>query len=717
MGIVVLILALGGLIFGLPRLQHSAEQAEIEQAVIRAATAAINAQLSDQPDGEMIVSDVVINGVWSFGLLVTRAPDPALQIHAAPDLRLFITQREESSGEVNAALEYTPEFYARLEQIPDGLISQDAATILRDAQTAARGESTDVRLNYALPWELGQTWLLTGAPHPDNAGETRRPWSALDFAYDPGVGIVRSTEAGVIWRSTACPNFIRVDHAGGYQTGYYHVVNERVRNGQSVLRGDALASEGMGMGCGGYASGPHVHMSLRYFDMRLSMAGKSFSGWVILDSTSAYNGCMVRVSDNLRRCTPRAEIPYDDDVTVVLNDSHYDYNRERRPDLWGVNLRPDDSGTVLLEIFDGVDFTTPIFVPRTSLPPQPAELNTAFSVGDYNHDGVPDVWLFHRRMDTSESTALRILDGANPQYLLLDTPTALPMLNDHARFAVADFNGDNYLDVYAIIPDYMTNQVAVNVINGVDFKALLGERTAAMPAPSQFDDIVFAVADYNDDDRPDLWLITPRGAESNSVSVKILEGNGYQATLTESAVALRVPYTDPELYSFVVTDYNSDDTPDIWLIDQLTGAMQIVSGKDFKTVLFEGTSAIKERTGWRYQVIGSDRARLNVPPQPATHVSPADGDTVNGTKATLRFTMPGLAQSITLQARDAFGLLLHERRLPQNLASTCANNICAIELDMGSMALETGQWVYWSVAAENAYGQTTSGSRGFKVNP
>ncbi|MCO6443262.1 MAG: M23 family metallopeptidase, partial [Anaerolineae bacterium] len=234
--------AAAGLLIGLPAVQHNREIAEISEAV-KAEAAVFAAQTVDPafPVTEPLVSDVVVSGPWSFGLLVTRAPEG---IHAEPDLKLFITRRDESTGQIDAAIEYTPAFYSYIEQIPSGLIPQGARDLLIEAAQVARGEAAAPGLYFALPWEPGQTWTMTGGPHPDSGVGSARPWSALDFAWGPGVGLVRAAESGVVWRSSDCPNFIRVDHAGGYRTGYYHVVNERVQNGQNVLRGDPLANEG-----------------------------------------------------------------------------------------------------------------------------------------------------------------------------------------------------------------------------------------------------------------------------------------------------------------------------------------------------------------------------------------------------------------------------------------------------------------------------------------
>lgn len=710
------LLAVIGVALGLPALRLSALQSEVTNAVMTEANAVVAQALPGAPAGEQIVSDIRVEGAWSFGFLVTRAPDPSLQIHAEPDIRLFITKRDEASGSIDAALEYTPEFYARLDQVPPGLIPQAGLDLLKTTAAAARGEEAIGGLNFALPWKAGQTWTMTGGPHPDSGVGSARPWSAIDLAYGPGVGTVRAAESGVVWRSSDCPNFVRVDHTGGYRTGYYHLVSEQVSNGQTIIRGDPLGSEGMGVGCGGYTTGPHVHFSLRYFDTRINIGGNEFAGWEVIDGNSPYSGCMLRLRDNNQVCTPYASVTYEEGVLPVISDLRYDYNRDSRPDLWVVDLRPADGGPTILNVYDGSGLSNALTIPRSTLPSQPIELNTAFAAGDYNDDGTPDLWLFHRRSDTSGTTALRILDGTNPGWLIQDSPTVLPPLSDDARFALADFNRDGALDMYAIIPDFITNIVTVRVADGTNPLSQLAERTPALGTPNQYADIAYALADYDADGRADLWAINPRDAATNSVSVKILAGNGFTNLLAESGTSLPVQLTDPDRYSFIVTDYNRDGTPDLWLLNRKSGYLKIISGKNFSTSLysdFTGAGGISEL---RYQVLGSDRARLLIPPQAPRLLGPADSTLVTDPSVVLRFSTSGLAKKLTIKVSDALGTPLATGKAPKSTSPACTGQVCTLDTAAIGLQLRDAQTIYWNVTAKNSYGESVSATRAIAVD-
>ena len=717
-GLLLLLVLVGvaillGFALGLPAIRLNAAQAEIAQAVITEAQTINNAQTVDQPVGQTVVSDIQMIGDWSYGFLVTRAPDG---IHAEPDLRLFITKRDESGTRVNASLEYTSEFYALLDQVPVGLIPQAGLDILRQSASVSRGENTARALNYGLPWAAGQTWTMTGGPHPDSGMGDKRPWSAIDIAYGPSVGVVRAAESGVVWRSSDCPNFIRVDHGGGYRTGYYHVVNERVSNGQTVIRGDALASEGMGTGCGGYTTGPHVHFSLRRDDIRIEIGGTELGGWEVRDGGTPYNGCMLRLRDNYSACTPSASITYEQGVLPVISDLRYDYNRDSRPDLWVVNSRPADGGTTVISIYDGSGFTSALNVPRTSMPQQPADLNTAFMAGDYNGDGVPDLWLVHRRLDSSGVTALRIIDGANPLYLLLDTPTVFPQYGDEVRFALADYNRDGVLDLYAIVPDVGANNVKVRVANGMNLYELLTERTAAIPAPNLYADIVFALADYDGDGRADLWAIDPRDTSANAVTVTILGGNAFSSVLAQTTTNIPVQLTDPDRFAFVVTDYNRDGTPDLWTLDRVSGSLTITSGLNFTTSLYSGPTGAGSTHQPQMQVMGSDRAKLRIAPQQVRLLTPDDGTVVIDPSVTLRFRPSGLAKNMQVRGTDANGTLLLKAKAPKNTSPACIGGACIVESQSLGLSLRDGQTVYWNVVAKNRYGSSTSVTRSFRVD-
>jgi len=153
---------------------------------------------------------------------------------------------------------------------------------------------------FQLPWKDGTTWRLTGGPH-SNVGRGK-PWSSLDFA-GPVAGKsypVVAAAAGTVVRP--CANWVQIKHGNGWETSYYHLIGIKVRAGQYVKQGQLLGYTSTQAGCGGSATGPHVHFSIKHNGSYVDIGGFVFGGWTVHDGSSQYLGCMTR--DGLKKCAP-----------------------------------------------------------------------------------------------------------------------------------------------------------------------------------------------------------------------------------------------------------------------------------------------------------------------------------------------------------------------------------------------------------------------------
>ena len=145
-----------------------------------------------------------------------------------------------------------------------------------------------------LPWTVGQAWSTNG-PHTDTGAGTA-PRNAIDVSG--GDGHVLAAGDGTV-RLGSCSggqNFW-IDHPGGWRTAYYHVTGVRVTNGQTVRKGDWIATTGTAAPCGGSASGNQVHFSLWKDGAPYSLNGLSLGGWTIRQGSSNYLGSWTRDSD------------------------------------------------------------------------------------------------------------------------------------------------------------------------------------------------------------------------------------------------------------------------------------------------------------------------------------------------------------------------------------------------------------------------------------
>jgi murein DD-endopeptidase MepM/ murein hydrolase activator NlpD len=152
----------------------------------------------------------------------------------------------------------------------------------------------------SLPWSQGETWRLTGGPHREEYGKGR-PWSALDFQPKSGKrGRVTAARAG--WVSRPCPNMVEVHHKDGWTTSYYHLRWIPVDAEQHVERGQVLGWTSKRSGCGGVATGPHLHFSVKRYKSFVNVDGMAIGGWLVREGRKQYLGCLVR--NHTRECAP-----------------------------------------------------------------------------------------------------------------------------------------------------------------------------------------------------------------------------------------------------------------------------------------------------------------------------------------------------------------------------------------------------------------------------
>jgi LasA protease len=177
---------------------------------------------------------------------------------------------------------------------------------VQPTQTALALSSSlgDGSAKLSLPWARGEFWRLTGGPHPESYGR-QRPWSSVDFQPENAKpGRVRAARGGVV--SRPCRNLVLINHGDGWTTSYYHVTNIQVKNGQRVDRGQLLGWTSTRAGCGGFATGPHLHFSLLWKGDYVNIRGHAVGGWKVTEGSEPYRGCLVK--DGMRKCAPKGNV-------------------------------------------------------------------------------------------------------------------------------------------------------------------------------------------------------------------------------------------------------------------------------------------------------------------------------------------------------------------------------------------------------------------------
>lgn len=226
---------------------------------------------------------------WAFGAAVRPTPHGA---DTYPDGWLWVAHDD---GGWHVAVEGTVAF-AALGARAEVLDATEQATLgaMDPARPAGprlpaprtpESHGTDYRTGMRLPFAVGQSWRLTGGPHPMNGGL----WSSLDFAG--GDGRVLAARDGVAY--TMCESgtgWLRVVHDDGFATDYYHLEDNIRAEGTPVSEGDFLGMIGTDVSCGGSATGPHVHFSLRRDGQYVAIERYNFGKWSFHSADRPYQG-------------------------------------------------------------------------------------------------------------------------------------------------------------------------------------------------------------------------------------------------------------------------------------------------------------------------------------------------------------------------------------------------------------------------------------------
>ncbi|TXH75168.1 MAG: hypothetical protein E6Q88_03785 [Lysobacteraceae bacterium] len=236
------------------------------------------------------------------------------------------------------------------------------------------------------------------------------------------------------------------------------------------------------------------------------------------------------------------------------------------PDLHSI-LRVGASGKTEVHILDGATtYRTFKAHIATALHQTGSDASWAFDLGDYNRDGTRDLYVI-KRQGASNTTEVHVLNGANGfQSFLLNTATALHVTGTTEvwAFDLGDYNRDGILDLYAINRQGASNTTEVHVLNGANnFQSFLGHHATALGASGSTPNWVFKVGDYNRDGIADVYGLSKMGG-SGKTEVHVLNGaNGYASFLVQVATALGQTGTD-NVWSFDLGDYNRDGIVDVF---------------------------------------------------------------------------------------------------------------------------------------------------------
>jgi len=239
------------------------------------------------------------------------------------------------------------------------------------------------------------------------------------------------------------------------------------------------------------------------------------------------------------------------------------FDRLGKPDLWAIKRWKTGSGKTEAHILSGAQDSYSSFLTETGTAEGETNADCEFYAADFDHNGIGDLYMVKKRNTGSRMTEVHVLDGAdNFQSYLSHSATAFGETDSTFAFAVADYNSDSVPDLWVIRKrNGGTGSTEIQILNGANgFSTyLLTTRgTAEPPTDGRYE---FGCGDYNRDGKPDLFLIKKSGCDTHSTEVHVLDGaNQFQSYLLHTGTPMSE--TDNS-FSFCVGDYNSDGFVDV----------------------------------------------------------------------------------------------------------------------------------------------------------
>lgn len=237
-------------------------------------------------------------------------------------------------------------------------------------------------------------------------------------------------------------------------------------------------------------------------------------------------------------------------------------------DLYFIKRRNTGTGTIEVHILSGLSNFQTFIQHSSSALAQAEDGNGDFLIGDFDRDGTPDLFFIKRRNTGTNSIEVHILSGASGyQQFLLQTGTPLTQGEDsNGDFLLGDFDRDGIPDLYFIKRrNTGTNSIEVHVLTGASNYQQFACHTGTPLAQAEDANGDYAVADYNRDGIGDLWFIKRRNTGTTTVEVHVFSAaTGFQQNLVQIGSSLSE--VEDSNGDFFVGDYDRDGIPDLYFV-------------------------------------------------------------------------------------------------------------------------------------------------------
>ncbi len=219
--------------------------------------------------------------------------------------------------------------------------------------------------------------------------------------------------------------------------------------------------------------------------------------------------------------------------------------------------------------------------------------NWEFLLGDYNNNGILDLYCINKKNTKSNTTEVHILDGStNFQTFLLPNKieTALHETGDDWQFLLGDYNKNGTLDLYCIKKNCIKKKYTeVYILDGsTNFKKFFSPIKKEIALHKSGDDCQFLLDNYNKNEKLDLYCIKRYNTESKFTGVYKFDGkNDFKCYYY---INTRLPVVG-DCYDCQLVDNNNDGKLDLCCIKKFgtntnSTEISILSGNDnFKSFI------------------------------------------------------------------------------------------------------------------------------------